>query len=197
MENDLAPIRFYGPSGQLLSEKIFQGSQVQLTQYYLSCALYSVQRFDSNVKEGKQEYFYENESPKTIEIYRAGALHGETLLYWPNGQIKRKCAFQKGIRHGWDQMWSSEGRLIDEGCYKNAQAVGLHRRFGKEGGLIEEILYLEDARFNIRQWDEQGNLRLDAQWIDPKIYREKVWDRFQNIWIEKEGYWNGKKLVYT
>ncbi|MES2274217.1 MAG: hypothetical protein V4487_08505 [Chlamydiota bacterium] len=197
MENNPIPTQFYSPSGQILSERIFQGNQVLLTQYYLSSALYSIQRFASNVKEGKQEYFYEAGTPKTIEIYEAGTLHGETLLYWPNGQIKRKCAFKRGVRHGWDQMWSSEGHLIDEGCYENAQAIGIHKRFGKEGCLIEEITYLEGTRFNIRQWDELGSLRLDAEWIDLKTYREKVWDRFQKIWIEKEGYWDGKKLIYT
>jgi hypothetical protein len=52
-------------------------------------------------------------------------------------------------------------------------------------------------RFDFRQWDEKGNLRTEAIWADGVEYREKSWDRFQNIWIEKQGRWDGKKILYA
>lgn len=148
--------------------------------YYKSGALY--RRGDT--------YFYENGTLKTVER------EDEAVLYWPNGKMKRRCGFQKGVRHGLDQMWNEDGILVDEGQYEEGKPVGVHRRFGKEGQVIEEIEYLDGPRFNLRQWDPQGNLRVEAIWSDTD-YREKVWDRFQNMWIEKEGFWNGKKLVYV
>jgi hypothetical protein len=154
--------------------------------YYLSGAIYC------KVGKGKKEYFYEDGTPKTVENY-----DGESLLYWPNGKLKRKCTFQKGVRHGLDQMWSEEGILADEGSYENGKPVGMHRRYGKKGNLIEEIVYLDGPRFNLRSWDELGELRVDAQWIDAETYVEKAWDRFQNIWIEKEGRLRDKKLIYV
>jgi antitoxin component YwqK of YwqJK toxin-antitoxin module len=159
--------------------------------YYPNGAIYC------RVQEDRKEYFYEDGVPKTVEHYKAGKLDGESVLYWPNGKVKRKCTFSQGVRHGLDQMWTEEGILADEGHYKKGKPVGTHRRFHPKGALLEEIVYLDASRFNLRGWDEQGELKLEAVWIDPDTYREKAWDRFQNVWIEKEGHWDGKKLVYV
>jgi antitoxin component YwqK of YwqJK toxin-antitoxin module len=159
--------------------------------YYRSDALYCV------IHENKKEYFYEDGTPKTFEGYFEGRLHGESLLYWPNGQLKRKCSFIKGVRDGQDLMWNDRGLLVDEGRYDMGKPAGVHRRFNEKGSMIEEIEYLEGPRFNLRSWDDAGEIRVEAIWIDADTYLEKVWDRFQNIWVEKEGFWNGKKLVYV
>ena len=124
--------------------------------YYASGALYAVQR------DEKHEFFYEDGKLKTLENYKNGRLEGEALLYWPNGALKRKCSFVQGIREGLDQMWNEEGKLVDEGSYKAGKPIGKHRRWSGAGQLLEEIEYLEPPRFNIRQWDEKGSLRLDA-----------------------------------
>lgn len=68
-------------------------------------------------------YFYEDGTPKTVEPYREGKWHGEVLLYWPNGILKRKCAFCEGLRHGLDQIWNEEGKLMDEDRYEMGQHV--------------------------------------------------------------------------
>ena len=122
-------------------------------------------------------------------------MQGESILYWPNGKIKRKCHFVKGVRHGLDEMWSEEGLLVDEGRYDLGKPIGFHRRYSKTGSLIEEVEYLDEGRFNLREWDDEGVLRVEVIWSEMS-YREKAWDRFQNIWIEKKGFWDGKKLVY-
>lgn len=120
----------------------------------------------------------------------------EVCLYWPNGKLKRRCFFQEGLRVGIDQMWNEEGQLVDEGHYEKGKPVGAHRRWDEKGTLIEEIVYLDEGKFDLRQWDGKGNLRVEAIW-SKEAYREKVWDRFQKIWIEKQGYWDGKRLVYS
>jgi antitoxin component YwqK of YwqJK toxin-antitoxin module len=142
--------------------------------------------------DGRREYFYPNGAVKTIE-----ERNGETVLYWPNGNVKRRCSFRKGVRWGRDCMWSEEGVLVDEGEYENGKPTGRHRRWSQKGQLLEEIVYLDEKRFDFRQWDEKGNLRTEAVWADGVNYRERVWDRFQNIWIEKEARWDGKKLLYA
>lgn len=148
------------------------------------------------VRKDQKEYYYEDGTLKTLEKLAEGRLHGETVLYWPNGKLKRKCQFVQGVRHGLDQMWSESGVLLDEGHYEMGKPTGIHRRFRNNGALIEEIEYLDSSRFNLRQWDEEGLLRVEAIWSDLD-YCEKVWDRFQEIWVKKEGFWNGKKLVYV
>ena len=31
----------------------------------------------------------------------------------------------------------------------------------------------------------------------PTNYKAKAWDRFQYVWVEQKGVWDGKKLVYV
>lgn len=159
--------------------------------YYKSGAIYK------KASETEIRYFYENGTLKTHERYLNGRLHGESSLYWPNGGLKRRSHFVEGVRQGLDQMWSEEGILLDEGSYESGKPVGIHRRLNKKGNLLEEIEYLDAVRFNLKQWDDAGELRVEALWNDFDTYREKVWDRFENRWVEKEGFWNGKKLVYV
>ena len=63
---------------------------------------------------------------------------GEVLLYWPNGQLKRRLFFSAGKRHGLDEMWDRDGRVGFIGRYDQGVAVGVHKRFVK-GILIEEV----------------------------------------------------------
>ncbi len=76
--------------------------------YYPNGALYA----------SGSEYYYEEGHLKTVEPRLNGELHGEVILYWPNGQVKRKCSFVNGRRVGWDRMWSEEGQLLDEEFYE-------------------------------------------------------------------------------
>jgi antitoxin component YwqK of YwqJK toxin-antitoxin module len=79
--------------------------------FYLSGALYAWLRADLRT------YFYENGTVKTVEPYQEGLLHGEVVLYWPNGQMKRRVHFVLGVRHGLDQIWDETGLLVDEDHY--------------------------------------------------------------------------------
>lgn len=86
-------------------------SSVEL--YYRSGALYA------RLRDEKHEYFYEDGSLKTVEPRQNGRFHGEVVLFWPNGQMKRRCHFKNGMRVGVDQMWNDEGKLLDEQEYGN------------------------------------------------------------------------------
>lgn len=73
----------------------------------------------SNLAE--KSSFYEDGTLRTLERHLNGRLHGEILLYWPNGQLKRKCHFDRGVRHGTDQIWNMEGKLVDEDLYEQGR----------------------------------------------------------------------------
>ena len=158
--------------------------------FYPNSTLYA------DIQETSRTYFYENGTLKTIEPYRDGKLHGEAILYWPNGKMKRRSHFQQGIRQGLDQIWSEEGTLVDEGSYDLGKPVGLHRRWTLKGSLLEEIRYIDSLRFNFLQWDELGVLRCEGVWVD-ESYSEKTWDHFEMTWKQRQGRWDGKKVVYS
>lgn len=157
--------------------------------YYPNSALYA------DIQERSRTYFYQDGTLKTLEPYLGGKLHGEIRLYWPNGKMKRKSQFQQGIRHGLDQIWSEEGHLVDEGSYEQGKPIGWHRRWSPNGVLIEEMNYIDASRFNFKQWDELGQLRYEGVWID-EIHIEKTWDPIEMAWKERQGRWDGKKVIY-
>jgi antitoxin component YwqK of YwqJK toxin-antitoxin module len=66
----------------------------------------------------KRESFYEDGKVRTIEHYCEGRLHGEVILFWPSGVMKRRCYFEKGMRRGLDQMWDETGKLLEEALYE-------------------------------------------------------------------------------
>lgn len=117
-------------------------------------------------------------------------------IFWDNGRLKRSIQFLNGIRSGADRMWNEEGLLVDEGFYEAGKPIGAHRRWGENGRLIEEILYRSEKQFDFRSWDEKGDLRCEAFWIDENRYLEKTYDSLQNLWVEKKGNWDGKQIVF-
>ena len=74
-EGDLhGPSTFYSKEGNLLSETWFVlGKRVGRSHlYYLSKKIYSTRRYRENLLDGKQEYYYENGSIKTLMHYEMG-----------------------------------------------------------------------------------------------------------------------------
>ena len=110
-----------------------------------------------------REAFYEDGTLRTSELYKNGLREGGTVLFWPNGQQKRRVHFVRGRRHGTDEMWNEAGVLVDEGTYEEGRPVGVHARFFDSGQILEEIEYLEDGPVKVRHWDEQGTLLLEQQ----------------------------------
>lgn len=80
--------------------------------FYANGTLYA------QLSEERREYYYENGQPKTTEPLLNGQLHGQVELFWPNGQLKRRCVFVNGVRKGLDQMWDETGKLVDEDLYE-------------------------------------------------------------------------------
>ncbi len=102
---------------------------------YANGALYAL------CDERLRQYFYEDGSVKTLEPVYEGRLHGEVLLYWPGGRLKRQSFFTHGLRDGVDRIWDEQGQLRDEGNYERGRPCGVHRRWNADGSLAEETTY--------------------------------------------------------
>jgi antitoxin component YwqK of YwqJK toxin-antitoxin module len=94
------PSTFFGEKGQLLTKTWYvQGKKMGKVRYfYESGAPYSLQRYKEGVLDGLQEYWYEDRTPKSLLHYSEGALHGEVCLFWPSGNLKRRCLYEKGVK---------------------------------------------------------------------------------------------------
>ena len=146
------------------------------------------------MRHGKQEYYYEEGSLKSIIHYQNGALEGEVVLFWPNGKKKRECTFISGLREGNDRMWNSQGKLIDEGKYDKGNPVGLHSRFYENGTPQEERLYHTPLRFDRTEWDPDGKVILQGRFDASLSYEEKRWiqgseETRKGVWKEGRIFW--------
>ena len=190
------PSRVYTEEGQCISGTWFYQDRREgkAKRYYRSGKLCSLERYKQGVFHTKQEYYYEEGTLKSVIPYREGCLEGQVLLYWPTGQKKRECHFQKGMRSGWDRLWDPQGILLDAGSYEKGEATGKHQRFFQKGEIQEERLYHSPSRFDVKEWDNLGNLILEGTFHSSLHYTEKTWK--EGVEEKREGIWKEGRICW-
>lgn len=191
------PSCFYGDKGELLSQMFFcEGKRIGKGYlYFLSGNKASIQRFKEGEWDGLQEYYYESGCVKSHLPYVSGKLHGQVRLYWENGQIKRQTDYSQGLREGKDEIWNEQGVLVDSGEYQAGHPCGVHRHFFANGSPKEEIVYHTPLRFDKKEWDANGKLKVEALWAPDLTYTEKVYQETHGALVRK-GYWDGTRLCW-
>ena len=139
------------------------GSLKSMRKFYINGSLYSDEHFMHGKPHGKQEYFYPDQTKKTVLNYSDGKLHGEIKLYHPNGKLKRELCFIHGKRHGKESIWSETGMLLIEAEFDQDRPKGIARQWNDEGQLIKEVTYTTEAEYVVREWTAEGNLIVEAE----------------------------------
>lgn len=67
-------------------------------RYYADGQLAVIERWKGNKRHGLQEYFYPDQSVKSILPYLDGLLDGEVRLYHADGSLERALVYSKGSR---------------------------------------------------------------------------------------------------
>jgi antitoxin component YwqK of YwqJK toxin-antitoxin module len=169
--------------------------QGEMIQYYHGNKVYAKQLFLEDRLEGRQQFFYKNGKVKTLQEYESGKLHGKSILYYENGETKRDTSFKNGKRDGWDRIYYENGDVIlDEGKYDNGNPIGMHVRRNSRGNVIEEKQYHTAYRFDHFIWDSEGDLEMEGKYLDDENYIKK--ERIGEEIIEKQGKWDGEKIVF-
>ena len=91
----------YGPSTSyidniLMSEGYyFKNMKVgTFKTYYKSKKICSIEKYVDGKLHKDQRYFYEDGTLKSLINYKNSILDNNTILYWPNGKIKRELYFE-------------------------------------------------------------------------------------------------------
>ncbi|MBI3237144.1 MAG: toxin-antitoxin system YwqK family antitoxin [Chlamydiales bacterium] len=191
------PSTFYAEDGTPLSRTFFcEGKREgKVYFYYLSGKVSSIQRFKGGVWEGFQEYFYEDGTCKSHLPYSLGKLHGQVKLFWEDGQIKRQTGYERGLRHKEDRIWDEKGVLIDEGNWDLGKPCGTHRHLFSNGAPKAEYIYHTPTRWDVREWEESGELILEGIWGADLSYTEKKKTETDARAVRR-GYWDGNRLCW-
>ena len=117
-------------------------------------------------------------------------------IFWPNGAVKRVVEFKNNQRSGFDRIYNQAGHLVDEAFFDQSFPIGIHRRFDQKGNLIEEVSHLEKGRFSFRLYGSSQEPYFEGLWLDKDCYVERSFDKGSDLWVEKKGCWDGKKVVF-
>ena len=113
--NNLAEVKFFAPSGKIISEGTMDG----------------------RVYIGTWKYYQKtNNELLILEHFDAkGNLEGERFVYYPNGQISEKQFYKDGKLDGLVVGYSTDGKIIMESHYKLGELHGVHKNYFLNGDL--------------------------------------------------------------
>ena len=74
--------------------------------------------------------------------YLNGKLHGRSVSYFRNGQVKIKGQFFRGQFHGKWESWYENGTKKFEIHYKKGKMEGSYKVWSEKGKLIEDKEYM-------------------------------------------------------
>lgn len=119
-------------------------------------------------RTGNWQYFYPDGTLMAEENYnKIGQLHGEQLVYYPDGQVTEFAEYKNGVLHGITSKYASNGNLIEEVEYKFGKENGRAKYFELNGNLKETGMYKEGIR--VGKWE----FYLDGEIAKKKEVREK------------------------
>ncbi len=133
------------------------GTLKSLHKFYLCNALHSIEHFSQARLDGRQEYFYPNQTLKSTLDYATGRLHGDVKLYYANGMPKRELSFVNGQRHGKERIWSETGQLLLEAEFNYDRPTQSARQWNSQGQLIKEVTYTSETEYVVREWNAAGS----------------------------------------
>lgn len=137
-KSDNILVKFYSSKGKLISEGHMVG------KYFV----------------GKWVYYHnKTKDIMTVELYNdQGQLHGEKLVYYPNGQMAEQSNYVNGKIEGTSKVFSEKGVIIKEFLYKNDMLNGMSKYYNSTGQMLAEGAYRNDKKHGIWKYYEKGVL---------------------------------------
>lgn len=177
------PSRYYSKEGNLLAEYWYLNGlqEGKAFRYYPSGVLHSIQNYMHGIQHGRQEYYHENHMPRLlIEHYEQGLLHGDVMIFHPNGTMIRKLHFNNGRHDGPDTLWYPDGKKRIEAFFKDNSPTGTAQAWHANGRLAHQIVYSDNSEItSVSYWDESG--RAISGGISSKDYFQQVASSSQQL----------------
>ena len=139
--NSVAEVRFYNPSGSIISQGKMNGKKyVGEWNYYHknSVKIMRIERYDAyGLQQGEFKVYYKNGQLAEKSNYKDDKLDGESLWFNQNGVIIKKFTYKEGLLQGPSKIYSNDGNLIVEGQYKGDKKHGIWLYY-EEGKLLKQ-----------------------------------------------------------
>lgn len=109
---------------------------------------------------------YENRNTYIEARFKNGLLHGETKIYFENGDLAATSIYANDKLDGNHKKYYTNGNIKVETMYKNGNREGKHKTYYENGNIEGEIIYKNGEIVPpIRYYDKNGNLNfLHKKW---------------------------------
>lgn len=106
----------------------------------------------------------------SITSLQKGALHGELVMFHPNGQRKESVVYLNGIQYGPYKAYDTEGTLVFEGTLREGRKEGVWVTWYDATQKRQECLYENDVLTGkCTYWYIDGSLQREDTYRDGKL----------------------------
>lgn len=131
---------------------------------------------ETKYEHGKWEYYSKDGKKEEIRNFYKGKLHGQVLLFWPNGNKKQEGYFVMEVQDSIYREWSEGGVLLLEGNYKKDRKFGFWKSFYLNGKPKMTEEFIDSTRYVQTFWSPDsvqtvinGNGKMVNYYLDNNI----------------------------
>ncbi len=134
------------------------------TFYFFTGAVKAKEKYVAGKLEGKQEYYYDNGNPSSVENNTGDKLDGPYVTYYYAGNIKSSGSYKLGKKEGEAKEYYSNGNLQSLSNYTNGVLSGPGREYYKSGGIKKVGQYVNGKNEGpYKSYYESGALSSEGQ----------------------------------
>jgi antitoxin component YwqK of YwqJK toxin-antitoxin module len=179
-----------------LSKTIYVEGKIEgeVTRFYESGAIAAREYYAASQPMGRWEMFYETGEVKSVVDFALGKLHGQFDLFHKTGK-KRSGIFNLGKKEGRHTIHNVNGKALFDASFQANVPSGTWKRYSYGGELVEETTYLEDLRFNRKEYTLEGKLKYEGVFegdlfVEKRFYENGELERREGVWKEGKIVWN-------
>jgi len=166
----------YDKHGQLTARMLFSATtdRCDAILYYPGEKKAAEGIFLGKSKDSTWNYYAEEDGSLRIrESWKNGALEGDFIRYYPNGQVSDQTAWKNGVREGRWVQYFENGALKHEGGFVKGLKEGPFKAYYPDGTPELEGSYKNDLfDGNWNYYDEEGQLALTLEYKEGQILNE-------------------------
>ncbi|MBF8149174.1 hypothetical protein ITJ86_04660 [Winogradskyella sp. F6397] len=152
-------------------------------------------------------YVVGNKMSKWEEFeFKDGLLHGDYIVFHPNGEVSSHGQYSNGKKHGDELMYYQDGVLNSKQTFKNDVLVGSKYSYFQNGKVRSESIIEDGKAIETQNFDLLGNIvsqqfirdsrTITQQIVEGKIYSEMVssnYDSYETVKFYNE---DGSTKIY-
>ncbi len=126
------PWQYWHPNGQPCKTVQFDNGQPdgQWDVFREDGTLRAQKNYRHGARHGRWLLYFDDGQQVRAEVpYQDNRIHGDRILFHPNGEQQELSQFKQGQRHGQVTAWNEQGQMTAEAQYENGKRVGEIKRY--------------------------------------------------------------------